>query len=426
MEIPIMSLDINNELDIMLAHRRGMQFAKFSGVSLSEQTRFATAVSEISRNCIEYAFNGHVHFSVVKETDKCFLLAVIKDEGKGIANVKEILERDTKHYRGRGLGIVYAKKLADDFRIVTNAKGTTVYVQKNIPANTSHINKLVVQGWVKHLREEPAISAYEELKMRNVHLVELTEELKTNANMVEKQMEEIKKLNIRLSTNNERMRAFTYAISHDLRTPLTNLKISSSYLVDNADGGEDTPIFRGILTRSVNRLDKTIHSLIEILDVQNQEKHVIRQLDFTTLLSEVLEEFDPVVKASAASISSDFTKAQTIQYVEGFLQSLLRNLLSNSLKYKEPGRKLNIKITTKKIGDGVQLIFSDTASGMDLATIKDRLFAPFTRFSSVAEGKGIGLYLIKSMVESNGGSVVVESTPGKGTTFSFSLIPYIK
>ena len=60
-----MALDINNEMDIMLAHRRGMQFAKFSGMSLSEQTRFATAVSEICRNCIEYAFKGHIQFSIL-------------------------------------------------------------------------------------------------------------------------------------------------------------------------------------------------------------------------------------------------------------------------------------------------------------------------------------------------------------------------
>src|SRR6186713_3001936 len=238
MEIPIMSLDINNEMDIMLAHRRGLQFAKFSGISLSEQTRFATAVSEISRNCIEYAFNGMVQFSIVKNPDKCFLLAVIKDEGKGIHNLDEILERDTQNYRGRGLGIVYAKKLADHFRIVSSAKGTTVHVQKNIPGNAALLSNLVIQGWMKHLQNEPAISAYEELKLRNIQLVELTEELKANANMVEKQMEEIKKLNNRLSINNDRMRAFTYAISHDLKTPLTNLRISSDYMINNK-GGED-------------------------------------------------------------------------------------------------------------------------------------------------------------------------------------------
>jgi signal transduction histidine kinase len=73
------------------------------------------------------------------------------------------------------------------------------------------------------------------------------------------------------------------------------------------------------------------------------------------------------------------------------LQSLLRNLLSNSLKYKDPDRPLTIRVSTKV---------------------------------NRAQGKGIGLYLVKSMVENNGGSVTVESTPGKGTSFTFTLIPY--
>src|ERR1700733_5206347 len=99
MEIAIMSLELNNELDIMLAHRRGMQFARFSGISLSEQTRFATAVSEISRNCIEYAANGVVSFSVIKRNDRCLLQAIIKDEGRGISNLKEIMERNSLYFR---------------------------------------------------------------------------------------------------------------------------------------------------------------------------------------------------------------------------------------------------------------------------------------------------------------------------------------
>jgi signal transduction histidine kinase len=424
METPILALDINNELDIMLAHRRGMQFAKFTGISLSEQTRFATAVSEICRNCVEYATRGHIQFSILKTGEKLALSAVIKDEGKGIKDLEEIMSRTTTQYRGRGLGIVYSRKLADEFSITSNAKGTIVRLKKNIPSKSaSLINKLVIQGWIKHLQNEPTISAYEELKMRNVHLVELTEELRTNAATVEAQMDEIKKLNEMLSANNERMKAFTYAISHDLKTPLTNLKISSEYMIKTPEG-EDSEIFRGILDRSVSRMDKTIHSLIEILDVQHKENHVARELQFAQYFTDVQQELDTLIRDADATIHADFSQIPTIRYVDAFLQSLFRNLLSNALKYRDPSRPLTIRVSTKLQRKSIQLIFADSAAGMDLSAIKDRLFAPFTRFSDRAPGKGIGLFLIKSMVENNGGSVSVESTPGVGTCFTFTLVPY--
>ena len=82
-----MSLEVQNEMDVMLAHRRGMQFAKYSGLSLSEQTRFATAVSEICRNSLEYAMQGIIKFSIVQNNASNYLLAVIKDEGEGILNL---------------------------------------------------------------------------------------------------------------------------------------------------------------------------------------------------------------------------------------------------------------------------------------------------------------------------------------------------
>ena len=419
-----MALDVNNEMDILLAHRRGMQFAKFSGMSLSEQTRFATAVSEICRNCVEYAFKGHIKFSIIKTGEKHALTAIIKDEGKGIRDLEEVLARTGRHYKGRGLGIVYAKRLADDFSISSTARGTTVKIQKNIPGKAAAIiNNLVIQGWIKHLQNEPTISAYEELKMRNIHLVELTEELRAYTTTVESQMEEIKKLNERLSDNNTKMKAFTYAISHDLKTPLTNLKISSEYMI-NSPTGEESEIFKGILARSVSRMDKTIHSLIEILDVQNMENHVIRELDFAELFTDIQEEQEGLIAEAQAIIIVDFTPTPTIKYVDAYLQSVLRNLLSNSLKYRDPARPLTIKVSTKQRRNQVQLIFADSAVGMDMNVVRDRLFAPFSRFSSQTQGKGIGLYLIKSMVENNGGSVEVESTPGVGTIFSFTLVPY--
>ena len=418
-----MTLDVQNEMEVMLAHRRGMQFAKYSGLSLSEQTRFATAVSEICRNSLEYAIQGIITYSIVQNNASNYLLAVIKDEGKGISNLSEIMERDPQSYKGRGLGLVYARRLSDNFKITSTQKGTIVHIQKNIPAKTSMPSKLVIEGWIKHLEKEPVISAYEELKMRNMQLVELSEELKANAAMVEKQMVEIKKLNVQLSRSNERMKEFTYAISHDLKTPLSSLKISSAYMEKNSTA-TDIHIYHAIVSRSVNRLDKTIQSLIEIIDLQNENQQIIKKLAFETLLGESIEEYEQIINESGAKIETDFSTAPGITYIEGHLQSLFHNLLSNSLKYKDQKRKLKIRVATKIGSRKIILTFSDNGVGMDMDKVKDRLFVPFNRFSGQVEGKGIGLYLIKSMVESNGGSVAVDSKPGQGTTFTFSLIPY--
>ena len=87
-------------------------------------------------------------------------------------------------------------------------------------------------------------------------------------------------------------------------------------------------------------------------------------------------------------------------------------------------RQLRISITAKKVKEEIRLIFSDNGTGMDLEKIGDRLFTPFNRFSSIQDGKGIGLYMIKGMAESNGGRVLLDSQPGIGTTFEFILVPY--
>ncbi len=425
MEFPVMTLDINNEMDIMLAHKRGMQLAKFLGINLSEQTRFATAVSEICRNSLEFASKASIQFSVLKATDKFALIAVVKDGGKGIAHLEEILQRNPRDHRGRGLGIVFAKRLVDQFRINSGPGGTVVHLQQDLPPkNTTVINNLVVQGWIKHLQNEPAMSAYEELKWRNMQLLELSEELKVNAVTVAAQIAEIRQLNEKLSKSNDRLKEFTFAISHDLKTPLSTLKIASDYLHGNP-AGEDVPAYQAILSRSVNRLDKTIHSLIEILDTQNQETHIVRDLGFDEIFSGVTEELEQRILDVGVVIETDFSAVPRIRYIEGYLQSLFRNLLSNSLKYRDPERPLKIKARTLRKNEKVVLVFTDTGSGMDLNKIKERLFIPFTRFSTGSDGKGIGLYLVKSMVESNGGSVIVESEPGEGTTFVFDMVPYL-
>ena len=421
--IKIITIDVQNELDIMLSHRRGMQLCKYCGIALSEQTRFATAISELCRNVLEFAKGGTISFAVTGDEDHYMLSATISDSGPGIRDIGKILERKPDGFKGRGVGIVFARKLSDSFKIESSPKGTHVTIKKNIPPGKSVINRLVVQGWVKHLDREPAISLYEELKTRNMQLLELTDELGAKAAKVEQQIEEIKQLNRQLAMSNQQMKEFTYAISHDLKTPLSSLNIAAEYL-DEHPKGKDSAVYRQILGRSVKRLDKTVRSLIELLDLQNPDKRIIRTIRFAEVFKVIKEEHQQFIKEADADVEIDFEDAPDIIYIEGYLQSILHNLLNNAIKYRDPSRRLHVFIKTDKLKEGVRLSVTDNGSGMDIDKIREKLFVPFNRFSSLQDGKGIGLYMIKGMVESNGGKANVESKPGAGSTFVFILMPY--
>src|ERR1700744_6451913 len=179
MTTKITTLDITNEVDILLAHRRAMQITKFAGINISEQTRFATAISEMSRNALEFCKAGEITFSITLTGEKKYTCeATITDCGKGIKDIDDILKRDPQNYKGRGVGIVFSKKLVDIFKITSGVSGTKVTLGMKVPLKAKPINNLVIQGWINYIKNEPPLTAYEELKIRNINLMQLTEELK--------------------------------------------------------------------------------------------------------------------------------------------------------------------------------------------------------------------------------------------------------
>ena len=412
MKIEVTKLNIINEMDVVLAHRRAMQIAKFAGITLPEQTRFATAVSEICRNCLEYAREGNIIFYADNDSEKAAIEAEIRDKGKGISGLDKILQRDPLTYKGRGLGIIFARRLSDVFDIKSNTSGTTVRIRKTSINRKSSLSKIIIDGWKKHIHDEPSLSAYEELKIRNAQLLELTDELR-------QQKDQIELLNQRLRQSNKNMQEFTFAISHDLKTPLTSLKLSLSLMQPDTKDAK----LSDVINRSVNRLDKTIHGLIDILHIQNPDKHVIRDIRFAQLMQEVEEDHKISIQSTKARIERNFNKAESLFYLEGYAKSILTNLVSNSIKYRSD-LPLAITVQTEPTKKGVRLTYTDNGIGIDLSRNSSNIFKPFRRLTTQGEGKGIGLYMIKTMVENNGGSVEVSSKPGKGTTFIFDLVKY--
>ena len=215
---------------------------------------------------------------------------------------------------------------------------------------------------------------------------------------------------------------FVHAIAHDLRAPIANLKqVAELLLMLNANGD---PIYSK-LEISVERLDRTVSGLINIIDAQRVSENSIAHISFEGNMARLMEDFSDQIAQQDASINTDF-KVKEICYIAPYLESIMRNLFQNSLKYAHPKRKPQITISNQKKDGMVLFSIQDNGIGINLEEVGERLFRPFKRFTQQAEGNGIGLHLVKSMVEKNEGRIEVQSQPGHGTRFDVYLKPYQK
>jgi signal transduction histidine kinase len=216
------------------------------------------------------------------------------------------------------------------------------------------------------------------------------------------------------------MQQFTFALSHDLKNSLAKLKLAVS-LVQEEPMPATVHNYLDIIHRAANRLEHTMRSLNEIIKLGHAEPRIISPAG---IFEDVREEFTETLYDINATLTVNFSPVNEMNYIETYLRSIFSNVVSNAIKYAEPGRPLHLMVTGFKKDKYGIFTFTDNGLGIDLQMHRDKLFLPFTRFSGHSEGSGIGLYLIKNMVESNGGRIEVESIPGTGTTFTFYLREY--
>ena len=129
------------------------------------------------------------------------------------------------------------------------------------------------------------------------------------------------------------------------------------------------------------------------------------------------------MESKGVIIEKDFSGASSVKFSDTYLESILLNLLTNSIKYAHPDRKPLIRIRTMKnpYDGGIKLIYSDNGIGMDMQRIKNRIFGLYQRFHNNADSKGIGLYLIHSQITALGGTIEVDSEENVGTTFTINF-----
>jgi signal transduction histidine kinase len=164
-------------------------------------------------------------------------------------------------------------------------------------------------------------------------------------------------------------------------------------------------------------LDLIIHDLNLVLAVQKGLDQEYILASFEGKVNKVLHRLENKIEEQKATIIFDFSAAPEVKTIVVYFESILYNLISNSIKYGKPGVPPQITLTTEDTGKYILLIITDNGIGVDTERFKDKLFGLYKRFHTHVDGKGLGLYMVKTQLEAMGGKIELESKPNVGSTF---------
>ncbi|MDQ3394832.1 MAG: PAS domain-containing protein [Bacteroidota bacterium] len=228
----------------------------------------------------------------------------------------------------------------------------------------------------------------------------------------------------RLNASHE---TFIYSVSHDLKAPLANIEALVIHLKSTTLGlmekhgseNEEQKTIMKMLDKSVNSMNKILSELSEVAKIEGNYKEIIEKVNFENILDEVKMTLNDKISESKAHILWDF-KVQEVVFSKKNIRSIIFNLISNAIKYRSPDSIPEIQVKTE--GENGFVVISVKDNGIGISSLhKTQIFTPFARFEKKVEGTGIGLYLVKKIVENEGGKVYLESETGKGSLFKVYL-----
>ena len=332
-------------------------------------------------------------------------LRAAREQGKSI-NEREYRRKDGSLFWA--LGKVFP--LADEQGLL---RGFTVILRDVTGTRTV---RLALAG-----RETELLRLNQELAAANEAMAAASEEIHTASEEVSATNEELTAINAQLSHVNADMENFIYAASHDLKAPILNIeglvKVLLKKLPPESLRPEPVQEILGLIGHSVERFKKTIASLMEIARLQQESDQPVTQVDPYRVVQEVLLDLAQPIAAAGAQVEVDAAGCPSVRFAEKHLRSVVYNFISNAVKYASPDRVPVVRVRWRPVAGYVVLQVQDNGLGMDL-TRDQQLFSLFRRLHDHVEGSGIGLYMVKKILEHAGGRVEVESRVGEGSTFS--------
>jgi two-component system, OmpR family, phosphate regulon sensor histidine kinase PhoR len=204
------------------------------------------------------------------------------------------------------------------------------------------------------------------------------------------------------------------SISHDIKNPLTNIALAINHLKSLKPSDQsDFDDLLGVVERSQDKMLKLINELVESRQEEYKYKAHMELLNIEHILEDVRIALSEEIQTSGAIIKTDIQVTQ-LTFSRRKLRSIIYNLINNSIKYKSPERLPHISISNFRENDYVVISVKDNGRGIKQEE-QSSVFLKYYRADNAEEGTGIGLYLIKEMIENAGGKIELSSKAGEGT-----------
>jgi PAS domain S-box-containing protein len=224
-----------------------------------------------------------------------------------------------------------------------------------------------------------------------------------------------------LFSRNKDLERFTYIVSHNLRAPVANILGFSEELNGKDITEEERLIFHNELHAAVKRLDEVILDLNDILNINNVIKEKKEEVFFSQIIHNIKKGIEELIESDEVEIITNFRDAPEMITIKSYIHSIFYNLISNSIKYKQHGKKAVIEITSSRQNGRLSLVFKDNGTGIDLEKTGEHMFGLYKKFHHNSEGKGVGLFMVKAHVTALGGKISVDSKINEGTTFTIEF-----
>ncbi len=426
---PLVTTRIIHEADIVVVRQQCRRLAKCLGYPTLDQTRLATAVSEIARNAYVHAGGGRVAFRVDAEGGEQFLVIEVDDDGPGMNSTDEVLAETWRHGKLGGLGLVGARRLMDRFELRSEAGvGTRVTLGRRLPSHRPPLTGPDAAVAAAASRALPEDGPYAVVQQQNDELLRslaaLTEReadliaLNRSLAAAEASADEARRV---AEEANRAKSEFLANMSHELRTPLSAVIGYSEMLQEELED-----LGHGDMLGDMRKIESNARHLLgllnDVLDLSKIEaggmEVYVEEFDVAAVVHDVAATVEGLVAKRGNTLVLELPRdvGQARSDMTKVRQCLI-NLLGNAAKFTGDGR---ITLSARREGDILAFTVSDTGIGMSPGQV-ERLFARFSQAEASTTrrfgGSGLGLAITRAFAEMLGGDVTVSSREGEGSAF---------